>query len=134
MSRLTASGYDYSSNEFRRAEKERAGLAHHALLHVKIGKFFERANFFRGQLGDAFVYGDGLGEETVADKNLREAFEIIDGLEVRPGGCRARRRSSSVTSSRGSNSFRICWYSAIAWATLPWFNSFCAASTNLLLL
>src|ERR1700738_2702912 len=30
--------------------------------------------------------------------------------------------------------FRICWYSAMAWGTLPCFRSFCAASTYLLLL
>src|SRR5579885_1739662 len=38
-----------------------------------------------------------------------------------------------VTWSRGSY-LRICWYSAMAGGTLPWFSSFCAASTYLLLL
>src|SRR6266481_5496593 len=33
----------------------------------------------------------------------------------------------SVTWSRGSF-FRIFWYSAMAWATLPWFSSFCPCS------
>src|ERR1700730_17016566 len=67
--------------DFRQLQKERARFTHHPLLDVKVGKFLERTNFFRGEFSDAFVNGNGLGEEAVADKNLREALEIIDGLE-----------------------------------------------------
>ena len=66
---------------FRQLQEERTSLAHHALLHVKISKFFERANLFGSQLGDALVNGDGLGEKSVGHKNLREPLEIIDGLK-----------------------------------------------------
>src|ERR1051325_2981553 len=66
---------------FRELEEERPRLAHHTLLNVKIGKAFEGTNFLGSELGDALVNGDGLGEKTVADKDLREAFEIVDGLK-----------------------------------------------------
>jgi len=66
---------------FGELQEQRPGFAHHPLLYVQVGKFFERANFLRRELGDAFINRDGLGEKTVADKNLREAFEIIYSLE-----------------------------------------------------
>src|SRR4029077_3332959 len=66
---------------FRKLEKERTRFAHHALLNVKIGEAFERANFFGCKLGDALIDSDCFREETVADENLREAFEIIYGLK-----------------------------------------------------
>src|SRR5580704_13113491 len=67
--------------DFRELQEERAGLAHDPLLDVKVGQLFEGANLFRGQFGDAFVNGDGFGEKTVADKDLCEALEVIDGLK-----------------------------------------------------
>src|SRR5262249_29156147 len=66
---------------FRELQKERARLAHYALLNVEVREAFERANFFRGEFGDAFVNGNCFGEKTVADKNLCESLEIIYGLK-----------------------------------------------------
>src|SRR5579859_530726 len=66
---------------FRELEEERARFAHDPLLDVQIGEAFERTNFLGRELGDALVNGDGFGEKTVADEDLREAFEIIDGLK-----------------------------------------------------
>ena len=67
--------------DFRELQEERASLAHNPLLDVQVGQLFEGANLFWSKFGDAFVNGDGFGKKTVADKNLREAFEIIDGLK-----------------------------------------------------
>jgi len=67
--------------DFRELQEERAGLAHDPLLDVKVGQFFERANLFGSELGDAFVNGDSFCEKTVADKNLSESLEVIDGLK-----------------------------------------------------
>ena len=66
---------------FSELQEERTRFAHHALLDVEVGELLERTNFFRSEFGDAFVNGDGLGEETVADKNLGETFKIVDGLK-----------------------------------------------------
>src|SRR5271155_284233 len=66
---------------FRELQKQRPGLAHYPLLNVQIGEFFQRSNLFRGQLGDAFIDGDGFGKEPVAHEDLRETFKVVDGLE-----------------------------------------------------
>src|SRR5580704_6242971 len=66
---------------FRKLKEERPGLAHNPLLDVKVGQLFEGANLFGSKLGDAFINGDGFGEKTVADKNLGQSLEIIDGLK-----------------------------------------------------
>ncbi len=65
----------------RQLEKQRAGLTHYTLLDVEVGQLFQRTNLLRSELGDALVNGDGFCKETITDKNLREAFEVIDGLE-----------------------------------------------------
>src|SRR5713101_1189829 len=65
----------------RQLEEEGPGLAHYTLLNVEVGKFFERTDFFRGELGDTLVNRDCFGQETVAHENLSKAFEIVDGLE-----------------------------------------------------
>src|SRR5260221_4188861 len=67
--------------DFRELQKQRAGLAHHALLHVQISEFLERANLLGSEFGDALVNGNRLGQETVADEDLREALKIINGLK-----------------------------------------------------
>ncbi len=67
--------------DFSKLQEERASFAHDPLLDVQVGQLFKGANLFRGKLGDAFVNGNGLGEKTVADKDLREALEVIDGLK-----------------------------------------------------
>jgi len=59
-------------------QEERSRLRHDALLHVEVSQFFERANFFRGEFGDALVNGDGLGEKPIADEQLCEALEVIN--------------------------------------------------------
>src|SRR5690242_2709818 len=66
---------------FFQLQEQRPRLAHPALLHVQIRQLFQWTNLFRRQFGDALVNCDGFGEEPVADKNLREALEIVDGLE-----------------------------------------------------
>ncbi len=65
----------------RQLEEQRPGFAHHALLHVEVGQLFEGTNLFGSELGDAFVNSDSFCEEAVTDKNLREAFEVVDGLK-----------------------------------------------------
>jgi len=66
---------------FRQLKEKGPGLAHHALLNVQVGKLLKRADFFRGELGDALVNRDCFCQESVADENLRKAFEVVDGLE-----------------------------------------------------
>src|SRR5579885_1071109 len=66
---------------FGEMEEERARFAHHALLNVKVSKLFERANLLWRELGDAFVNSDGLGEESVANEDLREALEVVNSLK-----------------------------------------------------
>src|SRR5690349_2240696 len=65
--------------------QEKGGrLAHDPLLNIKVGQFFEGADLFGSKFGDALVDSDGLGEKTVANKNLGETLEIIDGLKGLP--------------------------------------------------
>ena len=66
---------------FGQLQEQRPRLAHHTLLDVQVSKFLERTNLFGGQLGDALVNRDRFGEEPVADEQLRQPFEVIDGLE-----------------------------------------------------
>ena len=61
--------------------EQRPRLAHHPLLDIQVGKFLERAYLFGSQLGNAFINRDGFGQEPVADKQLRQTFEVIDGLK-----------------------------------------------------
>ncbi len=67
--------------DFRELQEQWPGLAHHALLHIQVSEFLERANLFRGQLGDALVDRNSLGQETVAHEYLRKALKIIDCLK-----------------------------------------------------
>ena len=67
--------------EFGELQEERSRLAHDPLLHVQVSQLFERTNFFGGEFRDALVNGDGLRQETIADEQLREPLEVIDGLE-----------------------------------------------------
>ena len=67
--------------DFGELQEQRPRLAHHPLLDVQIGQFLERANLFGREFGDALVNGDGFGQETVADEELRQALEIVDGLK-----------------------------------------------------
>ncbi|HEX3817930.1 MAG TPA: hypothetical protein VHW03_06560 [Chthoniobacterales bacterium] len=66
---------------FGQLQEQRPGLAHYALLDVEVSKFLERANLFGSKFCNAFVNGDRFGEESVANENLREALEIVDGLK-----------------------------------------------------
>src|SRR2546430_2809844 len=65
----------------RQLEEKGPGLTHYPLLHVKVGKLFEGANLFGSELGDALVDGDCFCQETVADENLRQTLEVVDGLK-----------------------------------------------------
>src|SRR2546430_1295454 len=67
--------------DFGELEEQRPGLAHYALLNVKVGELFKRANLLGGQFGDALVNSDGFSEEAVADENLGQALKVIDGLK-----------------------------------------------------
>src|SRR5439155_12988561 len=66
---------------FCELEEQWARFAHYALLHVQVSQPLERFDFFRRQLRDALVNSDGLRQETVADKDLRQTFKIFDGPE-----------------------------------------------------
>ena len=65
---------------FGNLQEERPGFAEYALLHVKIGEPFERREFGRRQLGYFFVDRDCFAIEAVVQIDLREPFEILDGL------------------------------------------------------
>src|SRR5437016_146823 len=65
----------------RQLEEQGPGLAHYPLLNVEVGKLFKGANLFGSELGDALVNRNCLCQETVANKNLRKAFEVVDGLK-----------------------------------------------------
>src|SRR6266566_2348606 len=65
----------------RQLQEQGPGLAHDPLLNVEVGKLFERANLLGRELGNALIDRDCFCQETVADENLRKAFEIVDGLK-----------------------------------------------------
>src|SRR5215468_10213171 len=67
--------------DFRELEEERPRFAHHTLLDVKICEALKRANLFGRKFRDALINSDCFCEKTVANEDLREAFEIIDCLE-----------------------------------------------------
>src|SRR6266481_2459085 len=67
--------------EFRKLKEQRPGFAHHALLHVQIRKLLKRADFFRREFRNSLVNRDRFGQESVADEELRQPFEIFDGLK-----------------------------------------------------
>ena len=66
---------------FRQLQKYRPRFAKHALLNVKFRQPLQRLHFLRRQLRNFFVYGDGLGQKSIANKYLREARKIIDRLK-----------------------------------------------------
>ena len=63
---------------FRELKEQRARFAHYALLHVQVSQPLERFDFLWRQLRDALVNRDGLRQESVADKDLRQTFKIFD--------------------------------------------------------
>src|SRR5579864_8075699 len=67
--------------DFGQLQEERPSLAHYALLNVEVGKLLQRTNFLGSELSDAFVNGDGFGEEAVANEDLGQALDIIDRLK-----------------------------------------------------
>ena len=50
------------------------------MLNVQVGQFLQRPDFFWRELGNSLVDRNRFGKETVADEELRETFEIVDGL------------------------------------------------------
>ena len=72
-------------------------LAEHALLYVQLRQPLHRTIFFWRELGDFFVNRDGLGDESVGQKYLRQALKIFQRLKrFCPGECVTGRRSSSA--------------------------------------
>src|SRR5207245_16296 len=67
--------------EFRQLQEQRPGLAHHALLHVQIGKLLEWTHFLWREFRDSLVNRDRFGQESVADEELRQPLKIFDGLK-----------------------------------------------------
>ena len=48
---------------FGELEEQRPGLAHYALLNVKVGELFKRANLLGGQFGDALLGAAELAQQ-----------------------------------------------------------------------